>query len=110
MFSKENRLTRPAFEKHFKTGKRFHAEALTAIYSPSPHIHISVVVGKKVAKKAHERNIIRRRVYGASYRYLKKEEISGTYIFIAKPGLIKLTRKDQNKSVQKLLNRITLSQ
>lgn len=53
----------------------------------------SVVVGKKVAKKAHDRNRIKRRIYEI-VRELKTEgKSNGIYIIIAKPVI-----KDLNKS------------
>lgn len=110
MFKKSERLTRPQFETFFKTSKRFQTDTITCLYSPFAMTHASVVVGKKVAKKAHDRNSIRRRIYGVAYRQLKKEQRTGVYIFLTKPAFTSLTKKQQLESVQNVLSRITMSQ
>tara|TARA_B100001179_G_C18364879_1_gene306518 strand:- start:200 stop:532 length:333 start_codon:yes stop_codon:yes gene_type:complete len=109
MFSKKERLTRAAFTEYFKTGKRLHSDVATLIYQPCPTTHVAVVVGKKVLKKAHERNAARRRIYGVLYRTLKKSNQTGVYIFLTKPTFTSLTKKQQQEAVQNLLKRITLS-
>ena len=63
MLAKSERLSVTEFDQYFKTGKRFHFTHCTIIYSPLATLHGSVVVGKKVSKKAVIRNTIRRRVY-----------------------------------------------
>lgn len=110
MFKKSERLTREQFEEFFKKGKRFQTETITCLYTPLPQTHVAIVVGKKVAKKAHDRNLIRRRAYGAAYRRIKKEKYKGVYIFLTKPSFASLTKKQQLESVQKVLSRITMSQ
>ena len=80
MFKKSERLSRAQFDTFFRSGKRIQTEKLTLIYSPYPTRHIAVVVGKKVAKKAHERNMIRRRLYGVMYRMLQTSDTRGVFI------------------------------
>lgn len=108
MFNKQQRLTRPEFDEFFKTGKRHHSDVLTLIHTIHPNTHIAVVVGKKVAKKSHDRNTLRRRVYGVVYRELKNNPQTGVFIFLTKPSFASLTKKQQREAVQNLLKRITL--
>jgi ribonuclease P protein component len=110
MFKKSERLSRVQFDSFFKSGRRINSNHLTLSYHVFPQRHIAVVVGKKVAKKAHERNALRRRVYGVSYRELQKGEQKGVFIVLTKPTFASLTKKQQQEEVQKLLSRITLSQ
>jgi ribonuclease P protein component len=109
MFSKRHRLTRKQFDTYFKSGRRIHSPDITLIYTPLPETHAAVVVGKKVARKAHDRNKIRRRLYGAMYRTLQATDQTGVYILIAKPTLAALSKQDQIERVQKILNRISIT-
>lgn len=108
MLKKKERLTRSEFTKFFKTGSRTHSPHLSLIYSPGIELHGAVVVSKKVAKQAHERNTLRRRVYGQLYSKLKGN-YTGVYIVLLKPPFASLTKNEQIESVQKLLSRITMS-
>lgn len=109
MFKQAERLSRPQFTEFFRTGARQHGKYLSLIYTPYPTRHVAVVVGKKVSKKAHERNRLRRRVYGQLYRLLKKETKNGVYILVVKPPFLTLTKQDQLTEVQNLVNRVTMS-
>lgn len=110
MFKKSERLSRAQFDGFFKSGRRINSNDLALSYHAYPQRHVAVVVGKKVAKKAHERNELRRRVYGVLYRELQKEDQKGVFIVLTKPAFASLTKKLQREEVQKLLSRITLSQ
>jgi ribonuclease P protein component len=109
MFKKAERLTRSQFDDFFRSGRRFQTEQLSLIYTPYSRRHIGVVVGKKVARKAHERNAIRRRVYGVLYRSLTDAKATGVYIILTKPSFASLTQTEQREAVQNILKRITLS-
>jgi ribonuclease P protein component len=86
-----------------------HSPDLTLIYTPLPETHTAVVVGKKVARKAHDRNKIRRRLYGAMYRTLQTTKQTGVYILIAKPTIAALSKQEQIDRVQNILNRISIT-
>ena len=100
MLGKQNRLSKKQFDEHFKVGKRFHFTHCTIIYSPFPTLHGSVVVGKKVAKKAVDRNKYRRRVYDQMHRLLIKGGATGVFIIILKPAFKSLTRKEALADIQ----------
>ncbi len=93
MFNAKERLSRAAFTEYFKSGRRFQTPALTLIYSPTPKLGVSTVVGKKVSKLAVGRNLVRRRLYAQMRRsFTENAIVSGTYIVIAKPVTSTYTR------------------
>ena len=93
MLSKASRLTTKQFDQYFKVGKRFHFTHCTIIYSPLDQVPGSVVVGKKVSKKAVTRNAIRRRVYAQLRLGIEKYSATGVFIIIIKPAYTDLLRK-----------------
>lgn len=103
MLKKKQRLTTKEFDHVFSNGKRYHSPTLQLIHSSSDTFHGSAVVGKKVFKKAVDRNRLRRRLYGVLYRYQKEQPLSGTFIFIAKPKLKEVEKEGFTQEVESLL-------
>lgn len=104
MFKKSNRLNRAEFAEYFKIGRRFTSDNFTLLYSPTPTLGVSVVVGKKVFKEAVDRNKLRRRVYAAARIYFNNNLINkGTFIIISKPTAKKLERKNIKLEIESLL-------
>lgn len=97
----KNRLKRYEFNLLFKNGRRFNSEYVTIIFSKSDESHLSVVVGKKVAKLAVGRNKIRRRIYNGLFHGLKSK--TGDFIVIVKPTFSKQTKQQQNTTILSLL-------
>ena len=93
MLAKTARLSKKDFDHHFKIGKRFHFTHCTIIYSPAAALHGSVVVSRKVSKKAVMRNTIRRRVYAQLRNVAETNDATGVFIIIIKPAYMNLTRK-----------------
>jgi len=93
MLAKAQRLTTKQFDQYFAAGKRFHFPHCTIIHTPLPTLHGSVVVGKKVSKKAVTRNTIRRRVYAQLRLVCQKHQQTGVFIVLIKPSYTQLTRK-----------------
>lgn len=108
MFARAERLSRSDFEHYFKTGTRSNTPHLTLLHTTHNRLHVSVVVGKKVQKKAHDRNRLRRRVYSKMYAALKGAHV-GVFIVIVRPSFAVLSKQQQLEEVQKLLSRITMS-
>lgn len=106
MLKKQQRLSRAEFDTAFKAGRRYHSPTLTLIHVPGEAFHGSVVVGKKVAKRAVARNLLRRRIYGALYRLMKSQQRTGTYILIAKPTIMKVSRKELASTVAEVVGRV----
>ncbi len=94
MLKKANRLNHTEFAKYFSVGKRIHDTYSTVIYSPTSTLFCAVVVSKKLYKKAHDRNLIRRRFYEVIRILAKERKITGVYIFLVKPAIKNLTQKD----------------
>ena len=106
MFAKKQRLTKKEFDEIFSIGERYHSPTLQLIYSHTDIFHGSAVVGKKVFKKAVDRNRLRRRLYGVLYRYQKERSLSGTYILIAKPKLKEAPTQSLTREVEDLLGKV----
>ena len=70
---------------------------MTVIYSPGEGLKASVVVSKKVAKKAHERNTLRRRVYAVIESLRRDQGLCGAVIVVTKPTLASLPRLAQRE-------------
>lgn len=92
MVATQHRIPRAQFPTYFASGKRFHSEYFTVVYTKSIDFKVSVVVSKKVAKSAVDRNRLRRRAYGVVERFVKDQSMSGVYIVLYKPGALKAAR------------------
>jgi len=106
MLSKKSRLTKKEFDHVFKNGKRIHSPSMQLIYTPGEKFHGAAVVGKKVHKRAVDRNRLRRRLYGVLYRYQKAQGCTGNYILIAKPPLKEVSKKDFTVEVLGVLEKV----
>jgi ribonuclease P protein component len=104
MFKKTERLNRTKFSHFFKIGRRHQTAFFTLIYSPAPVRAVAVVVGKKVHKRAVDRNTLRRRVYAALRTQLDGAGItSGIHVVICKPEAKNLTQSVIETEVTTLL-------
>ena len=105
MLSKTARLSRQEFSTVFACPqKRTHFPECSVYYTPSPSFKASVVVGKKVAKLAVDRNRLRREVYGALQAALAEGlDPQGCYIFIIKPPFAKLTKAERQATIDDIL-------
>lgn len=73
MLSRKNRISTTEFPSFKDKGIRFVSALFSGtFYSSTQGVRISVVVSKKTAKSAVERNRLRRRVYAAIEPYLKR--------------------------------------
>ncbi len=93
MFKKSNRLTKSEFSEYFKAGRRHNTTHLTFVTHPYPRTKTAVVVGKKVAKSAVRRNVLKRRVYAALRKAHSTETNFGVVIVVVKPSFNSLPRK-----------------
>jgi ribonuclease P protein component len=105
MLRKAERLGRTEFAQFFKTGKRFHGDHVTIVFTPHPTLHGSVVVSKKVAKSAVKRNLIRRRLYAQLRGALHKKH-PGIFIVLVKPTFKILKKSESNEALGELIGRI----
>ncbi len=104
MLKKKQRLTKKEFDNVFAKGKRIHTPTLQLIYKESDVFCGAAVVGKKVYKKAVDRNRLRRQLYGALYRHQKQHTSTGTFILIAKPTIKSVQPSLLRKEVDEILS------
>jgi len=88
MLKKKERLTRTLFDRSFSVGKRIHSSSFQLIVAQSEAFHGSVVIGKKVYKKAVDRNKLRRQMYALLRQFHSHTPLTRTYIVIAKPLIV----------------------
>jgi ribonuclease P protein component len=100
MLKKKERLTKKQFDRSFSVGKRYHSPVIQLIHENTTDFHGAAVVGKKVFKKAVDRNRLRRRMYGVLYRYQKTYPLNGTFILIAKPSLKEVSKSEFTQKVE----------
>ncbi len=107
MFPKSQRVSRAAFASWYTKSRRYHTPIGMVCYVPHHELLVAVVVSKKVAKQAVERNRLRRRMY-ALLRVLLATH-TGVFIFITKPPITTTPRLDIQKHVCEVFGRITKS-
>lgn len=104
MLKRKERLTRAEFDTVFVAGKRVHSPLLQVIVAPSTSFHGAVVVGKKVYKKAVDRNKLRRQLYALVYQFSKNNNVTTkTFITITKPAIIKVSKEEVKEELETAL-------
>jgi len=108
MLPKENRLEREKFADILKTGRRVRQDSLTLVYKQSQKtLKIGIVVGKKVAKKAVDRNKIKRRIRNILIQAVipsTKAQIEG--VIMAYPGTNEKDFKGVKKDILEIFSKI----
>ncbi len=110
MLASTERLSRTAFSKVFQVGRRLHTAHLTGIVLPSLTFKAAVVVSKKVAKKAHERNKLRRRLYACIQEVQRTTGTIVWCVIIAKPALARATKRQMAEIIKNEIALIVNSQ
>lgn len=95
MLAKKHRLTHEEFGRCFASGRRYHGQYFTIIRYPAPSFQAAVVVGKKVYKKAHERNRLRRQLYHALRVWWQECGATGVVIILTKPAITTLPQQQR---------------
>ncbi len=106
MVASSYRLSRAEFPAFFASGKRYHSAHFTLVVSTYSECKVSVVVSKKVAKTAVDRNRLRRRAYGVVERLLKVNPPKGVFIIMYKPGALRASREALQIELEALLAQI----
>ena len=106
MLPKKNRADKKAVEKIFKQGKFINSPSLTFKFILTQHSapRISFVVPKKVAKKAVERNLLRRRGYSALEKFFNKLPAGLLGVFIFSKN--KVSTQILEEEIKSILNKI----
>lgn len=114
MLKSSNRIKQKEFQVFFKSGKSIHAPLFTLVYGVQTQKTLilqpkcSVVVPKTVAKKAVDRNKIRRRVYGILRKNQKTLKNKGFYIFLTKKPIITASFVDITEACLGAISKITI--
>ncbi len=103
------RIARIDFPAILQSGKRFHTTNISAVVVSAATPRVSVVVSKKVAKRAVDRNRLRRRVYGVAERFIAEASLPYAVIFLLRPGALKVARQALAGEAAGLLAQITKS-
>jgi ribonuclease P protein component len=88
---RKHRLGRSDFERAFRRGARAKSELLTVVVHPNglAHARLGLSIGKRVSKRAVERNRVRR-VFREAFRLSRAELPPGIdVVLIASPGAVK---------------------
>ena len=106
MLPQKERLSRELFNRSFSVGKRIHLPYLQLIVdSTSSSFHGSVVVSKKVYKKATDRNKLRRQLYAIMSTFYREHVSKATCIIIVKPNIKEVPRLKIREDLQELLKK-----
>lgn len=83
---KHQRLSVANFTAFFKRGRRFSGTYVTLIYTPHDSFAVAVVVGKKVYKRAVDRNRLRRQLYPTVRSFMQIQQLTGVVQCLVKPA------------------------
>lgn len=107
MLPKKNRADRKTVEKVFKSGNSLSSVNFSFRFSISPGLNtpkISIVVPKTLAKKAVDRNSLRRKGYFALEKYIKNfpKEIVGVIVFKKYQSNVSIIEDEIKKIISKI--------
>ena len=106
---KKNRLARADF-KTSGPAKRVHGAFFTlSVYLSGHKTQIAEVVSKKVALRAHDRNLIKRRLRAIIRVFGVQNLRSGKFIFTAKPSSKEASYQELNADIGKILKQVLLT-
>lgn len=106
MLPKQNRPSHSEFDACFKGGKRYHSDYFQVIHCPASEFQVGVVVGKKVYKKAVDRNQLRRRVYALAAELWTTGVASGRFLLLVKKEAKTAPRPTLKKDLTTIIGRI----
>lgn len=108
MLPSSRRLTTAMFDRVLRDGSSVYGASGTSLFirilkTGEGKSRFSVVVSKKIAKTAVERNYTRRRTYDALSKILPKIQDGYHGVFFAKVGIQKLTQAQVAAEIDNLL-------
>lgn len=114
MLPKTKRVKRALFQKVFSSGRTLHSTYLTArivLTSPTPLASgapskFSFVVSKAVAKKAVDRNLLRRRGYSVISKLYNLFPAGLVVVFFYKKGADKLSYASLSKEIEDIFKKV----
>ncbi|HEY4514038.1 MAG TPA: ribonuclease P protein component [Candidatus Paceibacterota bacterium] len=113
--SQKNSLSRADIIKVLGArGKREHGKLFSLVSgahgSPTNLLKIACVVSGKTARRAVDRNLIKRRCRAAAKTILARDHKANAYIFYARPSALSATYDDIKKDILNLINKTKLSE
>jgi ribonuclease P protein component len=102
MLKEGYRLNSVDFKKVLKNGKRINNNFFSIVYLKSHKTGCSVVVGKKVFKKAVNRNLLRRRVKSVLKQNIKLLKNKKIIVFVRKKVEYDVLKNELQKILLKL--------
>lgn len=108
MLPKNKRISKDSFKTILQKGTSYHTENFTLRVLPSEKEGFAVLVSKKVAKGAVDRNRIRRRVYSVLRDSLLHIKAKSKNIVSAKDGAKQLSFESQKEEINRLLKKARL--
>ncbi|PCI20468.1 ribonuclease P protein component [Candidatus Wolfebacteria bacterium] len=112
MRSKQNKISRQHFDELLRSGRSLHSPHVKLVYilnaSDVTHNKYSFIISKKVAKKAVQRNKLKRRGYyiiSKNKAYIKAQSV--LFLFFKK-GALDITFKELEDEITDLLRKAKL--
>lgn len=105
MLKKKQRLSRSEFTNLLKRGKRLHGDHFSLLYTPAEETKCGLVVSKKIAKKAVERNKLRRKIYavfGENLTVLPHLHC----VLLTRPAITTLSHEELKREIETLIKTI----
>ncbi len=106
MIARHARIPRQDFLLYSQSRLQARGVYYTVVYTPGVENRGAVVVSKKVAKKAVDRNRLRRCAYATLASFWGTEPTLGAYVIYYKPGALKASRFVLKSELSELLARI----
>ena len=82
MLKSENRLTTKEFETTFQKGTKWRSTRFLFVFMSGDRPQVGIAVPKKIYKKAHERNQIKRFVYNCLHKQVSQGIPQGSLLVI----------------------------
>ncbi|MFO0718600.1 MAG: ribonuclease P protein component [Candidatus Paceibacterota bacterium] len=108
MLPKNKRISKDSFKSILLKGTLYHSENCTLRILPSEKEGFAVLISKKVAKSAVDRNRMRRRVYSVVRDLLPNIKTTSKNLISLKTGAKKLSFDLQKEEITKLFKKARL--
>lgn len=108
MLPKKNRLNSLFFKDLFRKGTttEYPHFSLRFVLEKTEDFHCGVIISKKVASKAVERNLLKRRFLSLIQENNNLLVSKGYYVFYLKKEIITISRQDLSKEIQQALSKL----
>ncbi len=107
MLAKKNRINKKLFKEVFEKGKNYHSDLLgiKILKKDEEENQFAFAVSKKIAPKASQRNLLKRRGYEIIRELFPNIKQPIICIFVLKKGAEKLSFDKYKKEIEKILRK-----